>query len=551
MRMQGDFRGVRSSRERGGVLVTAILVIIVMLLMAIPFLFKLSANNRTTERAQRALAALNLAEAGVDKVVWDINRGWTSPYDPALDAEKIIWSMDGTSGTIDPIRTSDSRTSGSVLFSLTPDPDPGGMTPGATRRLTSTGRVPFIADNAVDRTVQVVLERYFDSIFDYGFVVDQYFRIKNTQLTVDSYDSRVANYDPNNPGDLGFFAINSDAPNSFIVDQGGGGTVTVTGAIAAGGNDAVDGDPSLPSDTLADSIVDFPKQVDSGVSQVKMDAPFVLPEVDLLTLHPKSTWPAAQDISNWFTQEYVNANDGTVLPTWNQVNAGFKGAAAGAGKSLNLTGSGTFTANDNGIYTSFVLGDAATLTIGAGQNVVIMVSEFAGTSNGAHFTMGQGAKITLAENATLTLILGRTSFYMGHMSTINVPLIGTVDEPGTPGDCIILGMSDFQPSTPIGSDLASKEGLAIQKDPSTSPLGAMIFEQQVDISAAIYTPNTQVFDIQGMNHADIYGAWIADSMIFKVAAGFHYDEALGDIMLIKGGPPRWRILNWAEIVGGN
>jgi len=539
--------GKRKARERGGILVIAIIVILAMLILAIPFLFKLSASNRSTERAARALSALNLAEAGVDKVVWDINQDPASSYDPLKDDGRINWNLNKTIGTIDNIKTPDNSVSGNVAITLGVDPDPSGMTPSVTRPLESTGLVPFIADRTVDRTVRVVLEKHFESIFGYGFVVDEYFRINNTQLTVDSYDSRLANYDPRDPGDLGLFSINSQIPNSFIVDQGGGGTVNVTGAIAAGGDALTEIPATIPTDALADSIVDFPKQIDSDVPQIPMESPFVFPEVDLLTLRPKATWPAAPDISSWFGNTYV---DGTELPTWSQVNAGFKGTSAAAGKTLNVSGSASLDESANGIYTSFVLADGATLSVEPNEHVAIMVSEFADSPNKvAHFIMGQAASFNIGEEATLTLILGQTSFYMGHQSTINVPSVGSTDEPGTPGDCLILGMNAFVPDPPLVGDLSKKQGLDIQKDPTLSPVGTVVFEQQVDISAAIYTPLAQVFDILGMNHADIYGAWITNSMIFKVAAGFHYDAALGDSVPFEGGLPKWRILNWQEKVG--
>jgi hypothetical protein len=549
--------GPRKKRgpERGSVLITAIMVIMVMLIMAIPFLVKLSAENRSTERAARALAALNLAEAGVDKVVWRLNRDISDGvYDPNTDPERIVWNEDGTAGIISNIKTPDNLVRGDVAVMLSPDPDPTGTAPAVTRVLESTGAVPFIADRTVDRTVRVVLEKYFGSIFDYGFVIDEYFNITNTQLTVDSYDSRVANYDPQNPGDFGNMAILDAGAGSFTVDQGGGGTVNVTGALYAGADALTDGDPNTnPTEALADSIIDLPKQIDSDVTQLPMESPFILPEVDLKTLHPKETWPSNQDISSWFTNDYL---DGTQLPSWDQVNDTFKGGTGATGKTLNVSGSATLSESDNGVYRSFVLADAANLTVGANQNVVIMVSELPQTplsplpEAGGQFTMGRAANIVLEEGATLTLILGRTSFYMGHQATINVPLIGTVDEPGTPADCMILGMTAFAPDQPkVDTDLSKKEGFAIQKDPSLSPIGTVMFEQQVDIAAAIYTPLAQSFDIMGMNHADIYGAWLANSMVFKVAAGFHYDLALGDITTIKGGPPKWKILNWQEKIG--
>src|SRR5512137_2148772 len=120
-------QGNNRERERGSLLITASMVILVMLLLAIPFLVKLSAENRSTERAARALAALNLAEAGVDKAVWDVNHDFTSPYDRSQDPERIIWNADWTAGAIDNLKAPDNAVSGDVAIVLEPDPDPMGM----------------------------------------------------------------------------------------------------------------------------------------------------------------------------------------------------------------------------------------------------------------------------------------------------------------------------------------------------------------------------------------------------------------------------------------
>lgn len=545
MKSQGIDILKRKVSERGGILIVATLVIVVMLIIAIPFLFKLSAQWRSTERSYRAQAAFNLAEAGVDKVMWEINLDWMdTPYDPTQDPERINWSVDGTTGSIDNIRSADSQVTGDVAITLGEDPDPGGMAP-VTRPLESAGMVAFIANRTVDRTVRVILEKYFGSIWDYGFVVDEYFRIKNTQLTVDSYNSNVANYDRKNPGDLGFFAILSDETSSFVVDQGGEWTVNVTGAIAAGGDSLTDGNPSTNPD--ADSVIDLPKQAEPNITQIALEQAFNLPSVNVFDLHPKETWPDPNDISNWFNT--LTYEDGTLLPEADDVYPMF------FKDSLYVSGTQSINNNANGVYTSFEIADGGTLYIDG--EVTFFVTGFADTESPAHFIMGQGSSIRINPGGSLTLILGKTRFYMGHQSTINVPLVDNSsdlpgqDQPGYPANCIILGMDAFTPDPSIVGDLTKKQGQAIQKDPKVSPPGAVVFEQQVDISAAIYTPLTQVFDIQGMNHADIYGAWIAYSMIFKVAAAFHYDEALGDIMTITGGPPKWRILNWHEKVGGN
>jgi len=89
------------------------LVIIVMLLIAIPFLFKLSAGHRSTERGARALMAFNLAEAGVDKVLWYLN-----PYaqTTGTDQEAIQWDFTGVDdvGVINDMKTADNTVMGDV-----------------------------------------------------------------------------------------------------------------------------------------------------------------------------------------------------------------------------------------------------------------------------------------------------------------------------------------------------------------------------------------------------------------------------------------------------
>jgi len=531
-------------RERGSILVIGTMVAVVMLIMTIPFLSKLSVQHRSTERGVKALTAFNLAEAGADKVLWNIGQDYTTTYDPAADPERINWSEDGTSGTINDIKTSDTKLGGDAAFTLTPDPDPGGTAP-VLRSLSATGLVPFIANGTVNRTVRLTLEKSFGSVWDFGFLVDKQFHIENTQLTVDSYDSREANYDAQNPGDLGFFAINNTAEGSFEVDQGGGGTINVSGGLAAGGSALTDGgEPLTPEE--ANLVVDLPKNAEDDVSQVPMKAPFVIPPVDLFTLHPKETWPSTNDISYWFNTNTFTT--GTEIPLQNDVVSDFKNP------DFYLNGTQTITDEYNGIYQNFEIAQGSTLYVDG--NVTLFVTGYADEGAApAHFVMDQASSIRINPGGSLTLILGRTSFYMGHQSTINVPLIDesgpSLDQPGHPADCLILGMDAFGPTPELyrTGDLSQKEGLDIVSDPTTSPLGTVVFEQQVDISAAIYTPKAQVFDVQGMNHADIYGAWIADSMYYKVAAAFHYDAALGDIMTIKGGIPEWTIINWHEKVG--
>jgi hypothetical protein len=534
MKSQGLLVSPRRRHQRGGILVVSILVIIVMLLLAIPFLFKLSAGYRSTERGARALASFNLAEAGVDKVMWDMNLGITTTYDPSLDAERINWSADWTSGTINGITTSDAELRGDVSFILEADPDPGGFTP-VTRVLESTGLVPFISDGTVNRTVRVTLEKYFGSIWDFGFFVDEKFQSEGS-VVVDSVDSRLdIPISEQEPGDLGYFGVNTYYEDgSFVID----GKTEVTGAFAAGGSLIEDGDPTTnPDPEIIDQVVDL-KHDDS--TALVMDSPFLLPPVDVLDLYPKETWADSYNIANWFTDSFT---DGTLTPNSFDINTGFN-----KGDYVVPEGGVTFTSADNGVYTNFEIPIGQTLNISG--DVTIYVTGLADENDPALFLFGgsqsQGASINILEGGSLTLILGAASWYAGNGFTINY----ADGVPGTPADCIILGTDAFRPDPYLELENHQElKRLDLDKNPESTPTGTMYIQHQGDISAAIYTPGCQVLSGQGMNHIEVYGAWIAYSMIYKVQSFFHYDEALGDLMMITGGPPKWRIINWQEKVG--
>ncbi len=62
-------------KERGAVLIIALLIALMMLLLATPFLTKLSGQYSITVKSYRQLAALNLAEAGVERAIWELNHG--------------------------------------------------------------------------------------------------------------------------------------------------------------------------------------------------------------------------------------------------------------------------------------------------------------------------------------------------------------------------------------------------------------------------------------------------------------------------------------------
>lgn len=584
MKTRRRFHEARRARERGGVLVTAILVIVVMLLMAIPFLFKLSASNRSTERAQRALAALNLAEAGVDKVLW-----WLNPTSGGPDnIEPLEWDTPGAVGHISGLPTNDGKTMGNVDVVLT---SPVGVAPSPqTRTLTATGHIPFVGGNTVDRTVRVLLQRDYKSIFDVGFFVDEYFYIRNSFL-LDAYDSRDGGYGASLPGggtnsllpDV-YFGANSYIDDTNPRDPGdatwtirsGGGSNDIYGTIMAGGDAAgaylndTDSDPTTnppPDPSLLDAVVSVPNEdIFKGTQdRLTMKQPYELPPVDVFNLPPKEilgSTPMFASVANWFPgynatspelstgyypDRFIAAPDAADIaaPFNNPYNGGH-----------TFSGSGNLTPANSGVYDAFSIGGVktpGTLNISGGTVVIYVTSYGAPTTNGngkvtnaASFYMGNSSSINIASDSTLILILGNTSVTIEQGYNINA-----TGSPAQASRCIIMGTNQF--TVPPGTNVDNLPPKADSVDALRIP-GLMYFEHaQSDgnIYSAMYVPGAHITTGQGQNHMNFYGALISDSMDFKVQVDFHYDKALADLKIINGGFAYWHIVNWAEVVGGN
>ena len=379
---------MRNERERGGILVVAVIVILAMLIMAIPFLFKLSGQWRSTERSNHSLAAFNLAEAGVERALY-----YLDPDTPVVsDPESIVWTNDGANlaGVMNDVRSSDAKVIGDVNLVLGP---PYGTEP-PRRNLDSTGIVPFIADKPVDRTVRVTLEQVYNSIFDVGFFVDQFFYIHNA-FDMDAYDSRDGAYGASLPGGgtnsglpdaifgsnsyIGSANPNDPGESTWVIDAGGNSS-DINGSIIVGGRDAEAG--TLPSDANAydDEVISAPDGVldESGNGLMKQE--YDLPPVDVFNLPPKDVLGTMPVIGEWF-EGYTEAAPSTATyyedrlvrpPTWGETKDVYEQGPL----TIAAGGTGSLTPADNGVYTSLSIGDektGATLNV-SGGGVAIYVT---------------------------------------------------------------------------------------------------------------------------------------------------------------------------------
>ncbi len=477
------------AHERGMILAVAILIAVFMLTMTVPFLFKLSAQNRSTERGQKALSAFNLAEAGIDRALWEMNQFFAVPDGIAWDE-----NMQGTE-TINSLRGSSGARIGDIEILISP---PSETTP-VTRLIDSRGKIPYLGELTVDRTVRVNLEQYYKSIFDFGFFADIGFQ-SSTNVLIDSYNSNFGEYGFDNMhGRQGHIGTNNTADYSFVIERGGeadSSSSELYGNVAAGFG-------TNPEPNNMTEVISIPSETifKNGAERMVLSAPFDLPSVDLYSLPPRDMFNSTIDFKPWFSSppSVEDPLDSSLI------NAGFNRGTISIDKK---TSSVTLTPADSGVYTSFDIPKQKTVYIQG--DVALYVTGLDGDSGS--FSMNVGSTLEILPDSSLTLILGKTSFTSQNNTFRN--------DSGVPANFTILGTDQFT--------------------------AEMSWDNNADTCAAIYIPRASFVPVQGMANIEVYGALICRYMDLKSNLNFHYDEALKDLDGLKGGIPYWKITSWQE-----
>jgi hypothetical protein len=187
--------------EHGFVLVVGMIVMVVLLLLAVPFLYQLSFENKLTNKSYKSSAALSLAEAGVDRAIWELNYGDISS-----------WTGDDTLRTmgISSFQAAGGNVIGDVGIKVV---DPTADHP----IVESKGTVSYVGAQKIVRTVRSELGGYppfmFAAFGDDGIMIDQ-------DVAIDSYDSRNGDYDnPGNVGSEGDIGTNSGDFSAIYMDN--------------------------------------------------------------------------------------------------------------------------------------------------------------------------------------------------------------------------------------------------------------------------------------------------------------------------------------------
>jgi Tfp pilus assembly protein PilX len=205
-------------RERGSVLAISLLVSVFMAILAIPFMTKYASRFRLTGKSFGSLAALNLAEAGLERAIWELNYG-------------AILSWSGTSAERTLSISNFTASNGTVIgnISITVN-DPAGMAPV----IESTGTVAFSGSQNISKTIRVVLAGGAPPpLFNFMLFGTTGVNVGGGAI-VDSYDSRLGAYGGTNIGSGGNIGTNGDIYGAITL---GNGSIVNGSAMTGVGSD--------------------------------------------------------------------------------------------------------------------------------------------------------------------------------------------------------------------------------------------------------------------------------------------------------------------------
>jgi hypothetical protein len=242
----------RRSEEKGFVLIIGMLVMAVLLLLAVPFLYQLSFENKLTDKSYESSVAISLAEAGVDRAIWELNYG-----------DITTWAGDDTMRTMDiaSFQTAGGHVIGDIEIKVE-DPD------GDNPVVLSSGRVALVESRVLCKCARIVLEEKKYKPWLNGIFGNEELDFDSNAM-VDSYDSRDGAYGGSNVGSEGHVGTNGThygcidlASNARIYGNAVSGPGSDPGSvIITRGNSKIFGDMDslseeneMPSVPLADGL---------------------------------------------------------------------------------------------------------------------------------------------------------------------------------------------------------------------------------------------------------------------------------------------------------
>lgn len=191
--------------ERGSILIFSYMVVAALVALGSALTVRTLAEQNSSSRSVRLASAFQTAEAGLDQALIELrtNEDWT-----------------GASGLQVP-------NGGSYDVAVTEDT--GNPT---LKTLTITGHYPSTDPTASGyqrRQIEAVVQISAQSVFQYGLFGDEDVQVKK-EVTTDSYDSDLGDYEDQDPGDNGDVATNSTEDDCVSLAK----DTTISGQVIVG-----------------------------------------------------------------------------------------------------------------------------------------------------------------------------------------------------------------------------------------------------------------------------------------------------------------------------
>ncbi len=188
-------------KEQGFTLIIGVIIMAFLLLLAAPFLFQTSFENRLTAKSYKSSVALSLAEAGVERAIWELNY-----------VDISSWSGDSSlrTMTISSLQASGGDVIGDIEIRIE-DPD------GDNPVVSSSGRVALVESRVLHKCARVVLEEEKYKPWINGIFGDEELDFSSNAY-VDSYDSRDGAYGGSNMGSEGHVGTNGTGYGDIDLD---------------------------------------------------------------------------------------------------------------------------------------------------------------------------------------------------------------------------------------------------------------------------------------------------------------------------------------------
>lgn len=246
------------------VLVIGVIIMAFLLLLVLPFLYQLSAENRLTDKSFKSSIALSLAEAGIERALWELNFGDITTWDGDSSLRTL---------TITSFQTPSGNVAGDFEIKV--------YNPETKQPIVESRGIVSYSDSALmaKATRAELAEIKYDP-WNFAVFGDEDLDFSSAAL-VDSYDSTNGSYGGTNVGAQGNIGTNSILyggidmyPNSQVYgDAYSGPESDPNDVIITQGNAYLDGEKkslyeekSMPSVVAPDSL-DFMGGYSLGVGE--------------------------------------------------------------------------------------------------------------------------------------------------------------------------------------------------------------------------------------------------------------------------------------------